>query len=350
VITDLQAYMKASIVTHLSSSAQAADLRRPSLNSPQGNRLTTSRLRLSRKKHPLPKEPSQSLRRKRIQKATYSPPEKHAAPKTYAELLRGDTPKPHDEAGPASAKQKTLQDKQNLCQTYRRLGPTVRTPALHHQEVNSALPSGKEVETVSFVRTGIVLTPKTGTTTDDLLRCKEKIAKTLGARVEADERWVVVKVHGFPTRVTILDNNDSLSSRDVVIDQDVLPEVAGASGVSPETAYWVHVREWCPTASVGLAFRAEGLKAPPGRLGAGLKVEYPVSGGVRPHQCRRCWGLHRTEGCRDALRCRLCGDPNYRTAHHSSARTIKCANCNGQHAADGPSCPMTVPVTQKDCR
>ena len=32
------------------------------------------------------------------------------------------------------------------------------------------MPSGKEVETVSSVRTGIALTPKTGTTTDDLLR------------------------------------------------------------------------------------------------------------------------------------------------------------------------------------
>jgi len=94
--------------------------------------------------------------------------------------------------------------------------------------VNSALPSGKKVKTVSSVRTGIALTPKTGTMTDDLLRSKEKIAKALGGeRVEADERWAIVKVHDrrhdLPTGVTILDDNNSLSSRDVTIEQDVLP-------------------------------------------------------------------------------------------------------------------------------
>ena len=81
--------------------------------------------------------------------------------------------------------------------------------------VNSALPSGKEVETVSSARTGIALTPKTGTTTDDLLRCKGPG----GGRVEANDKWVIVKVYDLPTRVTILDDNNSLSSRDVIIDQ-----------------------------------------------------------------------------------------------------------------------------------
>ena len=137
-------------------------------------------------------------------------------------------------------------------------------------------------------------------------------------------------------------------------EQDILPEVAGAFGVSLETAYWANVREGCPTASVRLAFRAEGLKDSPRTvvlMGARLKVEYPVSRGARPHQCRRCWGLHRTERCKDAPRCRLCGDLNHRTAeHHSSGSTIKCANFNGQHAADSPSCPMTAPVAQKDRR
>ena len=181
------------------------------------------------------------------------------------------------------------------------------------------MPSGKEVETVSSVRTGIALTPKTGTTTDDLLQCKERIAKALGGgRVEADDRWVIVKVHDLPTRMTILDDNNSLSFRDVVIEQDVLPEVAGAFGVSPETAYWANVREGCPTASVRLAFRAEGLKDSPRTvvlMGARLKVEYPVSRGVRPRQCRRCWGLHRQRGAKirrgaGSAEIRTIGQPN----------------------------------------
>ncbi|KAN0085377.1 hypothetical protein V8E54_001844 [Elaphomyces granulatus] len=136
----------------------------------------------------------------------------------------------------------TLQDKQSLCQSPEDSALRSVHPLFIIKTINSTLPSGKEVETVSSVRTGIALTPKTGTTTDDLLRCKEKIAKALG--VEADDRWVIVKPE----------------FRDVVIEQDVLPEVAGAFGVSPETAYWANVREGCPTASVRLAFRAEGLR------------------------------------------------------------------------------------------
>jgi hypothetical protein len=56
---------------------------------------------------------------------------------------------------------------------------------------------------------------------------------------------VIVKVHDLPTRVTILDDHNSLSSRDVAIEQDVLPEIASAFDASPETAYWANVREGC---------------------------------------------------------------------------------------------------------
>jgi hypothetical protein len=354
VIDDLKACLKSSIVTHLSFSAQAADFPRPSPDSSQGNRLTTSQALPEQETTPATKEPPQSLRRKTKQKATYSPPKKdikHAAPKSYAELLRGATPEnlPKRPAQPLPSKRLSKTNR-----VFVRLPEDSALRSVHPlfiiKMVNSALPNGKEVETVSSVRTGVALIPKTGTTTDDLLQYKEKIAKALGGgRVEAE--WVIVKVHDLQTRVTILDDNNSLSSRDVIIEQDVLPEIASAFGASPETAYWANVREGCPTASVRLAFRAEGLKDSPRTvvlMGARLKVEYPVSRGVRPHQCRKCWGLHRTEGCKDAPRCRLCGDPNHRTAErHSYGSTMKCANCNGQHAADSPSCPKTAPTAQK---
>jgi hypothetical protein len=357
VIDDLKACMKASIVTHLSFSAHAADFTRPNPDSSQDNWPTTSQAPPEQEKTPATKEPPHSLRRKTEQKATYSPPKKdikHAAPKSYAELLRGATPEnlPKRPAQPLSSKRLSKTNR-----VFVRLPEDSALRSVHPlfiiKTVNSVLPSGKEVETVSSVRTGVALSPKTGTTTDDLIHCKEKIEKALGGgRVEADEKWVIVKVHDLPTRVTILDDNNSLSSRDVTIEQDILPEIAGAFGAPPETAYWANVREGCPTASVRLAFREEGLKDSPRTvvlMGARLKVEYPVSRGVRPHQCRKCWGLHRTEGCKDAPRCRLCGDPNHRTAEHYGG-TMKCVNCNGQHAADSPSCPMTAPAAQKTPR
>ena len=143
VVADLQACMKASIVTHLSPSAQAAD---SSLNSPLDNQPTTSRTPPEEVKTPATKEPPQSLRRKPIQKATYSPPEKHAAPKSYAELLRGTTP--------ANLQKRPAQPlpSKSLSRTNRvfvRLPEDSARRSVHPlfiiKTVNSALPSRKEV-------------------------------------------------------------------------------------------------------------------------------------------------------------------------------------------------------------
>ena len=142
VVADLQACMKASIVTHLSPSAQAAD---SSLNSPLDNQPTTSQTPPEQVKIPATKEPPQSLRRKPIQKATYSPPEKHTAPKTYAELLRGATPAnlPKRPAQPPPNKRPSKTNR-----VFVRL-PDSALRSVHPlfiiKTVNSALPSGKEV-------------------------------------------------------------------------------------------------------------------------------------------------------------------------------------------------------------
>ena len=81
---------------------------------------------------------------------------------------------------------KRLSRFQNSPKTQPYYGPCVH-PLFIIKTINSALSSGKEVETVSSVRTGKALL----TTTDDLLRrSKEKITKA-----EVDERWVIVLVH-----------------------------------------------------------------------------------------------------------------------------------------------------------
>jgi len=61
-----------------------------------------------------------------------------------------------------------------------------------------------------------------------------------------------------PTRVTILDDSNSLSSRDVTIEQDVLPEIAGAFDASPETTYWAD-----GVGQAGLPGTVQGLKNSP---------------------------------------------------------------------------------------
>jgi len=143
VVADLQACMKASIVTHLSSAR--ADSQRPSSNSPQDNRPTTSQTPPEQEKTPVTKEPSQSLRRKPTQKATHGPPEKHATPKTYAELLRGTTP-----ANLPKRPAQPLPSKRLSCRTNRvfvRLPEDSALRSVHPlfiiKTVNSALPSRK---------------------------------------------------------------------------------------------------------------------------------------------------------------------------------------------------------------
>jgi hypothetical protein len=91
-------------------------------------------------------------------------------------------------------------------------------------------------------------------------------------------------VHGLPMKMTVLDDDNNPSSRDMTVEQDVLPEAAGAFGTSPETVYWANMREGCSVASVRLAFWAEGMKDTPRTvvlMGTRLKVEYPVSRGIR---------------------------------------------------------------------
>ena len=134
-------------------------------------------------KTPTTKEPPQSLRRKTKQKATYSPPKKdikHAAPKSYAELLRGATPENLPKRPAQPLPNKRLPKTNSV---FVRLPEDSALRSVHPlfiiKTVNSAMPSGKEVETVSSVRTGVALTSKTGTTADDLLQYKKKIAKAL---------------------------------------------------------------------------------------------------------------------------------------------------------------------------
>lgn len=120
MITDLQECMKASIMTHLRalSPAQVADFRGPRLDGPQGSRLVANQAPPEQEKTPAARESFQSLRQKPIQGASCSPLEKdmkHAAPKSYAE--QGCTQRPPEEAGAASTKQTTVQNKQSLCQT-----------------------------------------------------------------------------------------------------------------------------------------------------------------------------------------------------------------------------------------
>ena len=154
VIDDLKACMKASIVTHLSFSAQA-DFPRPNPDSSQGSRPTTSQAPPEREKAPATKEPSQGLRRKTKQKATYNPSEKdikHATPKSYAGLLRGATPEslPKSPARPLPSKRLSKTNR-----VFVRLPEDSVLRSVHPlfiiKTVNSALPSGKEIATVSSV-------------------------------------------------------------------------------------------------------------------------------------------------------------------------------------------------------
>jgi hypothetical protein len=51
---------------------------------------------------------------------------------------------------------------------------------------------------------------------------KDKISKSLeNGKVEGDEKWMVVKIHDLPTRMTTTDDSHRLGFRDVSIEQDI---------------------------------------------------------------------------------------------------------------------------------
>jgi hypothetical protein len=125
---------------------------------------------------------------------------------------------------------------------------------------------------------------------------------------------VVVKVHGLATRMTDLDASNKLTSRDLSLESDVIPVGTKAFGAAPETTCWIEKQASSAAASVRLTLKEENLKSAPRSvvfMGARLRIEYPAARGVRPTQCKICWGLHRPGACRAKPRCKICGDPGH---------------------------------------
>jgi hypothetical protein len=365
ILADVKAFMKSSIVSHTARGgrpfpALAMDV---SGHRPQPTKLT--------QKQAAPKTtcPSQIIPRSAAamqpagdppppKKAPQSPPPpkgnsgQPAATKTYAETISAPAPRG------LPAKPVHTPEKKKPIQASRvfvRLPEDSPLRAAHPlyivKTVNSVLPLDKGVESAAPVRTGIALTPKTGTTPEDLLLNKDKISASLGnGTVEKDEKWVVVKIHDLPTQMIAMNEDNNLTSREISIEDDVFPEAAKAFDAMPESGCWIQKQEGYLTASVRLTFREESMKLTPKTvivMGTRLKVEYPTSRGIRPPQCRKCWGLHRLDACKAKPRCRMCGDPTHKTAEHPSESPIKCVNCDGPHAADSPSCPKTAPIAKR---
>ena len=368
VTTDLKAFMKTIIVTHMGgclSPTLAADVsgqRSQSLKPIQKQTVlkaarlspaTPRQASIAQKAHmPVPqqKEASPNLSMTTLEGAGDNP--QSASSKSYAGVARIPVPK---DLPARPAQPLTKRKPARTSRVFVRLPEDSPLRAAHSlyivKTVNSVLPPGKGVEYTSPVRTGIALTPKAGTTPEDLLQHKDRISKSLGdGIVERDENWVVVKIHDLPTQMIALNDDNKLTSREVSIEEDIFPETAKAFDATPETGCWVQKREGSLTSSIRLTFKEESMRNSPKSvviMGTRLKVEYPGARGVRPPQCRKCWGLHRLDTCRAEPRCRMCGDSNHKTTEHPSENPSKCINCEGPHAADSPSCPKTAPAAKK---
>ncbi|KAN0074994.1 hypothetical protein V8E54_007605 [Elaphomyces granulatus] len=151
ILTEVKAFMKASIVAHTSrpSPALAADVSGPL---PQPMKLTR----------------------------------KQATPKTVVFPLTCTPRKSPSQASPDTNKKETDTYKQSV----REVAPLrAAHPLFIVKTVNSI-----GIESAAPVRSGIALTPKAGTTPEDLQN-KDRISTSLGNGVEKDEKWVVVKIH-----------------------------------------------------------------------------------------------------------------------------------------------------------
>jgi hypothetical protein len=371
ILAEVKAFMKASIISHTSrgshpSPAQAADVSGPQ---PPPTNHTQKQATPKAAACPLACIPRKVLAVRATgnltppKKAPQGPPPpkdtnnvQPATEKSYAETV--GTPAPPSLPASLPARPARTLPKKKPTRTSRvfvRLPEDSPLRAAHSlyivKTVNSVLPPGKGVEYTTPVRTGIALTPRAGTTPEDLLQHKERISKSLGdGAVERDENWVVVKIHDLPTQMIALNDNNQLTSREVSIEEDIFPEAAKAFDATPETGCWIQKREGSMTSSIRLTFKEESMKNSPKSvviMGTRLKVEYPGARGVRPTQCRKCWGLHRPDTCKAEPRCRMCGDINHKTPEHPPESPIKCVNCDGPHAADSPTCPKTAPASQR---
>ena len=370
ILAEVKAFMKSSIVSHTSRgshpSVQAADVSGLQLPPPMNHiqkqatpKAVARPVPCAPRRVPAVQATGNLTPPKKVPQGPAPPKDTYnvqpATEKSYAETV--GTPAPLSlPARPAQ----TLPKKKptRTSRVFVRLPEDSPLRAAHPlyivKTVNGILPLGKGIESAAPVRSGIALTPKAGTTSEDLLQNKDRISTSLGnGVVEKDERWVVVKIHDLPTQMIALSEDNQLNqltSREISIEEDIFPEASKAFDATPESGCWIKKQEGYMTASIRLTFREESMKHTPKTvviMGTRLKVEYPTARGIRPPQCRKCWGLHRPDTCKAEPRCRMCGDANHKTPEHPSESPIKCVNCDGPHAADSPTCPETAPASQR---
>jgi hypothetical protein len=367
ILAEVKAFMKSSIVSHTSRGSRPSPAQVADVSVPQP--LPTNHIRKQATPKavacPLPCTPrkvpgiqtTDNLTTPKKAPQGPLPPKdtnnvQPATAKSYAETVGTPMP-PSLPARPAQTL--TRKKPSRTSRVFVRLPEDSPLRAAHPlfvvKTVNSILPLGKGIESAAPVRSGIALIPRAGTTPEDLLQNKDSISTSLGnGVVEKDEKWVVVKIHDLPTQMIALNEDNMLTSREISIEEDIFPEAAKAFDAAPESGCWIRKQEGYMTASIRLTFREECMKHTPKTvvvMGTRLKVEYPTARGIRPLQCRKCWGLHRLDTCKAEPKCRMCGGTNHKTTEHPPEGPIKCVNCGGPHAADSPLCPKTAPASQK---
>lgn len=275
VAGELRAFLKGTVVSRIAGSAPVTAIK------PEGGKDTTNAV-LSKPKvaKPKPAKP---------QAATEGQPSMRPSYAAMASAFTGQRlPAQSKRKDASNAKVKEpkttapAQPSVNPKRVYIRLAPESprreEHPFLIVQAVNQHFPVGKGVAAASVVRSGLALTLKDGTTLSEIQARKSGIEATLGGELALDEKWMIVKIHGLPRRVTFLDDNLKLTQRDPNLDTEIMPDVISAFGVAPRTVLFRDALEKPDYLTLRLAFQVDSMVSRPTHMivmGVRVSITYP---------------------------------------------------------------------------
>lgn len=212
------------------------------------------------------------------------------------------------------------------------------------KQANTALPMGKNVETVAHTKTGLALSLQKGTHPSDILdnaSVSAKLSKTLdNGTLEKDEKWVAVKVRGIPRRLRTTVEHDGVPVRETSLENDLRPEIERLFGATPVSMLWGANDPVSLTSTVRLIFK-DRLQVGPrtaALMGTRVRIDYPARQQAKVNLCPRCWQEHAGKKCSNEPCCRLCSSKDHSSPEHPENAPLCCARCQGSHAADSRAC------------
>ena len=200
----------------------------------------------------------------------------------------------------------------------------------------------------------IIVTSKDGCTADDLIACRDKWMSCAVKGYRKDEKWAKVIAHGVPAYA--FGEDMAALHQEITNYNHNIQLAAPTRWLTKKVA-----REGKLHSTVLLCFKtkqvADGV-IKKGLLIGAVQTRCTAYRDTQPNsQCNACQGFgHHSTVSRKKVRCQLCA-AEHNTRHHvcptcqttgkpCSHTTLKCANCQGPHKANSPTCQTLLDINK----